>query len=378
MSSAAEGFDAGLYNPALLGLGQSASLTMFGVSLQGGTAPLGLGYLGKFGPRLDLDDKAQILAKIEEHGSLDFHLGANVHWLGISSGKLAINILSEGRASGSFSPRLAELALYGNVSPDGVVRDVDIDGTVLHGRATTKAAVSYGTRLGMPVPGELLVGATLNAGVLNGLAIGRDRGSRVLYDPLSADGVADLIVAKKGEVYSVDLGAGWDLGPLRLGAALRGAARWQNIVMNEVEIYRASSHIATDTSYSRVDTLSVQDLELADQEEVERLLGRSLSMRSLVVSGAYDMGDLLATAELRFRSPELRPDKDVQEIALGAIWRPLGWLHFRGGTVFGTDVDAASGGVTLSLGPLALDVAASKPISDAETYRLAAQMSIRP
>lgn len=378
MTSVADGYEAGLYNPALLGLNNPTSLTFLGVSAQGGTAPLGIYYFEQFGPRLEDDEKAEILAKIEEYGSLDFQLGVNAHWAGVSSGPIAINIFSEAQLNGNLSPRLAEFALYGNVSPDGIVHDIAIDGTALRGLVTTKAAVSYGTDLGwLPLPGRFLVGATFNLGMINAVAIGRDRGSRIVYDPLSADGAGELILGRKGDIWSVDVGAGWELGSLRLGAMMRNVVQRHRLPAEQIEVYRAVSHVATDTSYSQVDTLSLYQLPESDQKEIEKLIEESISKQNLTVSGALYWGPFVTTAEFRMLSPKFQLEGNVRELALGAAWHPFGWLQFRGGTVLGDDADTISGGATLLLGPLMLDGAASRSISDTEYYRVALQMSFR-
>lgn len=372
LTSTATGYEAGLFNPARLSKGVP-SMTLLGFGLQGQVAPFGPRYFSGLGERIEDSEKAEIVRRVKEAGSLDADVDLGVHWLGLSLGPVALNIATEAYANGTLPPSVVEMALYGNVGPNGP-RDVSIEGAEMNAWAATSAALSFGSKLPVPVPGELSAGVTVRAGQVHMRALGYDRSATLSQDPLSVEVAADMAAGPGGNVLGADLGLAWEAGKLSTSLVVRDLVSKVTGLASEVGIQRATAFASADNSYNSVDTLTFAQLSRTEQERLEGAWAAPLGRRTMVAAAAYDFGVVATAGEVRFRDAEGVIGANSSEVAFSAIAKPIRFFELRAGTELGAVSKSLAGGVALVFGPMSIDLGAARRFGNVESETVALQV----
>lgn len=233
----ADGPAAALWNPAGLAARGAPrwSVSVPSLRASAGAGPVGLtSWLGGGSP--SADERGAWLRAIEADAGQWARAQMEVTAIGASYGPLALLLTTRLGAEAWLPPDAARLGLFGNGGGPGADSVFGLAGSDLRAHAVTTAAVGYGVRVPMGVPGELSVGAALNVHVGHYLAAMTDNGSVLLEEPRWIHLRLPLLQIGAPEATShpavgwgVNVGATWQRGPVTVAAVMRDlgpALRW--------------------------------------------------------------------------------------------------------------------------------------------------------
>jgi len=236
-TASARGFAAIANNPAGLGMADSPgfSLAIPAVAVESGLGPVTLSDLadwdGQLVPASVKDDWLESVTASGGQTGTVFAAGTPV---ALSVGPLGFQLSSQVGGSLSLGSDAVELLLYGNAGRTGQAEDFDLQGSTLDAYILSTAAVSYGFRA-TPL---LHLGVTGTYSVGSGLVVGRDNGSVLRSDPLSAQiefpvlftDYEDEFGNERDGAFNNGSGFGLDVGAVWEGPAVTVGVTVQNLV----------------------------------------------------------------------------------------------------------------------------------------------------
>jgi hypothetical protein len=367
----ARGRNAVAWNPAGLAMPGSPkfSLAIAPARAVGALGPIGPRDLAQIGDRaLTFDEKVSWLERIQAGGGQRGAIGADVTYLSLNVGRIGLQLSSSVDGALNLGPDAAELLLFGNAGRTGSPRPFAFDGSSFDVAGTSTAALSYGHPIAF-LPGQnLAVGVTVKYTVGHILYSGRDQGSRFNDDPLGGTIAFPVIHTdtaisnwNNGAGYGIDLGAAWQSGPLTVGLALKNVVN--TFAWDESKLFfrPGSAVISVDSTTSDFDSRPIESAP-AELRARARALVDDFRYRPHIALGAsvHPLPMLTLVGELRHRRGELLDVKSATHAGLGAEFRPLRWIPFRGGYTLLPGGHQWSGGVGLELGVLNLQLSAAR------------------
>jgi hypothetical protein len=335
----ARGFDAVAWNPAGLGLRGTGRSSFGALVVRGGTGigPVTLGDLADWSNRLvPAGVKSEWLARLGQDGGESGSADADVTWLGIQIGQLAVHASSSLRAEAALAPGVAELILFGNVGESGEARALGLGGS--SGVVTAHSAVgaSFGHPIEIRGGGRIALGVTVKYVVGHGMALGDNSSGATTVDPLSV--ALDFPAVHTGgsapdrgggSGFGLDLGFGWDLpSGLSLGLTVRNLVNTFEWNTDELRFTPLAVRLDEDTVMTETGELPFGSAPGALQGRVADLkfhpaLAGGIAWRA---SPALRVtGDLRITSEKGIRTGPAR------HAGGGLEFRPLPWLPLRAG-----------------------------------------------
>lgn len=321
MTAAARGYEAIVWNPALLGTrGRpkfSINLAQLGVATR--STALSPGGVWDYYSRdtLTAADKNEILDKIRATDDSTLGVGtlADVMAIGVTVGNFGIALSGTAAdADVHVSDDVVELILFGNTARRAPGERYDGRGSRAAGLSAATLAISWGQGIGVPV-GHLAVGATakLRRGILAGRASALDSYVQNAPDFEARAGYHAVYFnpdrsLNNGTGFGLDLGAAYDfVSGIRVAAALENVVSsmsWKDENLR----YVREEYLLTQSA----DGFSYQDSTIAD------------------IDGAYDSLD---TAQRALRDSLLGVDPFATKLRLGALLS-VGPVALSGDAVF--------------------------------------------
>jgi hypothetical protein len=380
MTAAARGYEAVVWNPALLGV---PGRPKFSINI----AQLGLGTRSNaFSPTevwsyysqdsLSAEDKTAILDKVRATDDSTFGVGvlADVMALGVTVGNFGIAVTGTAAdAQVNVSDDAIELLLLGNTGRRAPLERYDGAGSRGSGVSAATLAVSWGQGFALPV-GHLAVGATakLRRGLLavRGAALNSyvqnapDFEARVGYHAVYFDPDRTL---NNGTGFGLDLGASYDFV-----SGIRVAAVVENVISSmgwkdENLRYAREEYLLEQSA----DGFSYRDSTIADISAAydstdaaqralrDSVLGVDPFATKLRLGGQLSAGPVALAGDAVFELTDGIVPGASSRASVGAEL-PLGVVALRGGIA--TDFDGGlgfSGGFGFKMGPVRLDLAAA-------------------
>jgi hypothetical protein len=389
-TSLARGYEAVAWNPAMLAaLGRPGfTLDLPHVNLEFGSNAFGLSDVRKYANTYLTDaDKAALLSKIDTTLSLRTMLGAAP--FGLSVGPFAILVGTAGQMNLGVGKDAVRLALYGNAPQVGTSSLFTAQGS--NGRAWAATTIAGSFALPIPSPvGHISVGATYKYVIGHFLGSAADLGSQVAFSPLFAATEAGQAIytnydsncgnfsplktgmcgGQAGKGYGVDLGGTLQLAGrgITLSAVIVnvvGKMTWDQDRLFYSRTVRQNTQTASgtvvDTVLSQV-TLKTQAQIAGDataQKLQSSLLANADFSRLARVGAALRSGPLTLAGDFQVRLKAGLDDQPAQRLAVGAEYRLLGILAFRGGASEDfAGATAFGGGLGFQLLGINLDVSA--------------------
>lgn len=397
MTASARGYEAIVWNPALLG---TRDRPKFSVNiLQVGAATrsnvLGPSELWDYltADSLTTADKDDILARVRASDDSTFGVGAVVDLmtLAVTVGNFGIALSGTGAdASLAVSDDAIELALYGNAGRLSPGSRYLAAGTRGAGLSAATLAVSWGQGFALPV-GHLALGAT--AKFRRGIMAGRivDRGSFVQNLPsFEARGDVHAVYfnpdssTNNGSGFGLDFGAVYDFASgIRIAATVENlisSTSWkdENLLYWQAEFALEQSADGQDYLNTGEDTLVAYDPTDPSQKALrDSLLAIDPFATKLRLGAQLTAGPVLLSGDAAFELSDGIVPGANQRFSAGAEL-PLLFLRLRGGLA--TDFDGGvgiSGGLGFKLGPVRLDFAAgTTPGGDRKGLTFATGLSV--
>lgn len=400
MTAAAQGYEAIVWNPALLGLPGRPKFSVNVLQLGVGTRSnvLSPSEVWSYYTRdsLSIADKNAILDKVRASSDSTFGVGAlaDVMALGVTVGNFGIALSGTAAdADLAVSDDAVELLLFGNTARRAPGERYDAAGTRGAGLSAATLAASWGQAFQLPV-GRLAVGGTakLRRGILAGRA--GDLGSYVQNAPNfeARAGVHALYFnpdssLNNGTGFGLDLGAAYELvSGARVAAAVENlfsTMSWKDeklLYFHAEYLLEQSADGLTyqDTKY--VDTTVAYDSTDAVQRSLrDSLLGVDPFPTRLRLGGQLSAGPVLLAGDLAFTVTDGIVPGAKQRASVGAEV-PVSVVRFRGGVA--TDFDSGVGfsaGFGFKAGPMRIDFAGSlTPGGDRKGLAFATGISVVP
>ena len=371
-TAVAKGFNAVAWNPAMLGMPDNPRFSIAVLPVRGsaGIGPITLADVAGYESRF-LDDavKQDWLRRIIESGGQAGTASGDVTYLGLSAGRLAVQLSTMSHVEANLSPDAAELLLFGNAGR-ATGEDFDLGRSSVRGMVTSTAAVSFAqslpVRFLVPVLEQhLSVGVTVKYTVGNALVFGRNVGSvvsstdgdiDVAFPLIQSDSVANAHSIDRGRGVGVDVGAAWRGGPLSLSASVRNV--YNSFAWDTTSFVYRPGRVQFDG------TTGDAEFEMeayANAPEALRSTVRAFTFaRQLVVGGAWRASEKFrVSADVRQhvgQGIELGPRS---HLGVAAEYRPLSFMPLRAGYSqitggyqlgAGAGIDAGPASISASVG----------------------------
>ena len=265
-TAAARGFNAPAWNPAGLGMPGTPGFSVgWGGRTGLGMAPMSFSDVFTFDAVPD-DVRSSWLATIRARGEMRVHGEADVTYIAFSAGRFAFQVASQVHGVGELSPEAAEVILFGDEGETGATREMTFDGTHFLTTMVTTTAASYAhplaIRIGRQPEQRFAVGGTLRYIAGHGMAMGRDRSSRVTVEPFEATFDFPVVTSHQrledvggaGSGVGIDLGASWQGGPYVIGASVRNVANSFKWNVDDFYWRAGRATYGADSSYQDFDS----------------------------------------------------------------------------------------------------------------------------
>ena len=263
----ARGYNAVAWNPAGLGMPGNPGFSLTVLSGRGiaGLDPVTLSDLKEYeGEVVPTAIKRQWLNSIIEEESQAGTGGADITWLALQLGPVALHASSSGRAVNDISPGVAQLIIFGNTDDAGTPQAISLSGSTVDVNSYSTLALSYGMPLSIGAgAGRIAVGATAKYTMGHVLALGRESTGATTTSPVAVDFSFPLVHTSLGEDdeslevnngngFGLDIGVGYESGPLTLGATVQNIVNtfeWDDTALQyrPVAISLAQSNYETET-----------------------------------------------------------------------------------------------------------------------------------
>jgi hypothetical protein len=381
----ARGLGAPAWNPAGLGMPDNpgASFSFFPLAFTAGLSPITPADLADYGGELiPASVRADWLNTITEEGGERGTLGADVTYLALSVGRLALSASSSIRSRVNMAPDVAEVFFFGNAGLTGTPRDLTLEGSNFDVAGTTTFAASLALPLSLtlgPLPDQhFSVGATVKYTVGNFLVLGQENESTLSSNPIAVDVNFPMIhtpfpdsadedqtfmdVVNNGTGYGVDVGAAWQGGIFSAGVVVKNLVNTFEWDLENLRFREGSATWNTDTSTVSFDTASIEN---APAELVDRI--ESLYTFAPVLqagAAARILPFLTVTGELRHAVDDNLDVGTRNHVGVGAELTLIPILPLRAGVAAISGGYQLSGGVGLKLGPMQLSVSGAARETD--------------
>ena len=343
----ARGLNAPAWNPAGLGMPGNPGFSIgTGGGSAAGVAPVSLSDIITFDADATEDEtRSAWLANIRAHGSLRVNGNAHVTYLAFSASRFAFHVASQVHGAGQLSPDAAEVILFGDDGETGETRELTFGGTQFLTALVTTTSASYAhplaVRVGSLPDQHFAIGATVRYIAGHGMAMGRDRSSRVTMDGATFDfpvvtshrRLADLGGAGSG--VGLDLGASWQGGPFRIGASVQNVLN--SFAWNVDEFYWRAGRATYSADSTVEDFDSTRTMESAPAD-VRAGVTDLRYAPVLALGGAWTLSPrTLLVADLRQRVGEGGMNVgEKTHVGAGVEYRRFRMLPLRaGGSVAG-------------------------------------------
>ena len=376
MTASARGYEAVVWNPALLGApgrpGFSINIAQVGLATRSNAlSPTELwNYYRQ--DSLSVDDRNEILDKIRATEDSTFGVGAlaDVMAIGVTVGNFGIALTGTAAdASANVSADAVELILFGNTGRREPFDRYEGAGSRASGVSAATLAVSWGQGFRMPV-GHLAVGATakLRRGIMAGRAAALDSyvqnapdfEARAGYHAVYFQPDSSL---NNGTGFGVDFGASYDfVSGLRIAAAVENVVSsmsWKDENLRYIREEYLLEQTADGLSY-RDSTIADIDAAYDSTDATQRslrdsVLGVDPFATKLRVGAQLSAGPVLLAGDAVFELTDGIVPGASSRASVGAEL-PLAVILLRGGLA--TDFDGGIGfsaGLGFKFGPVRLD-----------------------
>ncbi len=369
----ARGFNAIAWNPAMLGMPDNPrfSLGVLPVRAGAGIGPVTLGDVAGYQSRF-LDDavKREWLDRIIEKGGEKGTASGDFTYLGMSIGRLGLQLSTMSHVTANLSPDAAELVLFGNAERS-TGEDFELANSSIEGMVTSTAAVSFAQTLPIRflvpvVEQHLSVGVTLKYTVGNALVLGRNVGSHVsstdgsidlAFPIIQSDSLAGLGSIDGGRGVGIDVGAAWRGGPLSLSAAIRNLYNtfaWDTAGF----VYRPGRVQFDGTTGDAQFGMEAYSNAPAELKDAVRSFTYA---REIVAGGAWRVnGRFLLSADVRHhvgKGIEIGPRS---RIGVGTVMRPISFIPLRLGYSRITGGYQLGAGAGVDVGPVSISASVGR------------------
>jgi hypothetical protein len=358
----ARGYDAIAWNPANLGMpgNPGFSLGLFAFSGSSGLDPITLNDIAPFsGKALPAATRDQWLQTITARGGESGRVDGGLTAVAFNAGPLAFSVSTSVAGSTKLAPDAFEVLMFGNAGRTGTPSNLSLAGSTLHMGAFTTAAGSYGIGFG-DANNHFALGVTGKFVVGNALAIAQDQGTSANNAGLTVNFPVVLsrpdsnIVAGQG--VGVDVGLAWSRRNFSFGAAVQNAMN--TFAWDETKLYsRTAMAVFNETT----DTTDFSDRPYANAPAVLRAMVADDKFKPIVAAGlAWNLNAATTfSADVRQRIGDGIAIGPKTQVAGGLEFRGIPLLKLRGGAAYITDGWGASGGASLTFGPVDIGVGAS-------------------
>jgi uncharacterized protein DUF5723 len=359
----ARGYEAVAWNPAMLAaVGRPwFTIDLPHLNLEFGSNAYGLSDVRKYANTyLTTADKTTLLDKIKD-STLTLRSLVGMAPFGLSVGPFGLLVSETGQMSVGVGKNAVQLALFGNAPQGGTSSLFTARGSNGLAWAATTIAGSFALPIPSPL-GHLAVGATYKYVIGNFVGSAADLGSQVTFSPSFAATEAGEAIytnydsncgsfspfktgmcgGRAGTGYGVDLGGTLQLAGkgITLSAVIvnaLGKMTWDQDRLYYGRTVRADSQTATGSVITTEDsslTLKTSAQIAADQQAQQlknSLLANGSFSRLARVGAALRSGGLTLAGDLQVRLKAGLDQQPSQLLSVGAEYRLLGVLAFRGG-----------------------------------------------
>ena len=352
----AQGYNAVYWNPANLAMpgNPGFSLTFGAVDGNAGIKPLDYTSLSKyFGKTIPREVREEWLTDIEAEGAERGDLFGGVTGIGLSFGRIGLQVSSKAVSKLDLGPGAMEALLFGNAGRDSTFHELPLDGSRMRASGFTTAAMSYGMPFGIiPLP-NFSLGFTGKYIVGQGVMVARDAGSMIdslpdwLFPAVITDDSTRKNLRGAGKGIGVDVGAAWTLPGFRFGLSVQNIVntfRWDTTVMELREATGYVNYVSSDGTSGAPLPYNVAPADLREEVAAQRF-------KPVIAAGvSVDwIPTMTISADLRQQVAggiEVGPES---LLAAGAEWRLIPFLPLRGGVQMMSGGFGVSGGVGLRL-----------------------------
>jgi hypothetical protein len=373
----ARGLGAPAWNPAGLGMPDNPgfSITLLPVDVATGLGPITLGDFADYDGRLiPHSTRSRWLDEIARAGGEEGTADADVTYLALSVGRVALSASSSVRSRVDMAPDVAELVLFGNAGLTGEPRDQLLEGSAFDLAATTTFAASFAVPLAVrlgPTPDQrLAIGATLTYTIGNVLVMGREDGGSVGTDPLAVHVRFPLVHTpfpdsaesfhgddlSNGSGVGLDVGAAWQGGAVSAGVVIRNLISTFEWDTASLEYREGIATWDADTTYS---SFEEKPIETAPDALLSRVDDLYTFSPVLAAGAAVDVStELTVTGEVRHALEDDLTVGAQSHLGVGALLRVVPFLPIRAGVAVISGGYQLSGGLGLRLAGIELSAAA--------------------
>lgn len=362
-AASARGFGAVATNPAGLGMpdAPSFSLAVLAVGAENGVGPIAWSDIGSFGDGVLSDAvKADWTSWVAEADGQTGPFGVELTWVALSVGRIGFQLSTVGSGAMDLSPGLVELMLYGNAGRTGSAADVRVAPSSASGWAVTTAGVGSAFEFSAG-DGRGAAGATLKYSLGHGAMAMDGPGGVATTSPLAVSLDMPVLYTKRDEIGVAGGGVGLDLGFQYASGAVSVGATIRNVLNTFAwdDAKTAYRPVAADIRDGGFDT----DLAVgAVSGAPSNLRGKWDDMGfapQLALATAYEVVPaLILSAELQNHFGEGMRIGPKFFAGAGVEYRGVSRLALHAGGGAATGGFQAGGGVTLSLAPVHLSLAA--------------------
>ncbi|MDH4350321.1 MAG: DUF5723 family protein [Gemmatimonadota bacterium] len=400
MTASARGYEAIVWNPALLGTRNRPkfSINIAQVGLSTRSNVLSPSELWRYytSDSLSQQDKTDILDKVRATSDSTFGVGAlaDVMAISVTVGNFGISLTgTAGDADAAVGDDAIELILFGNTARRAPGERYVGAGSRGAGLSVATLAASWGQGIAVPV-GHLAVGATakLRRGLLAGG--GNSLGSYVQNAPNFEARAGYQVVyfdpdvsLNNGSGFGLDLGAAYDfVSGIRIAAAIENVfstMSWKDEKLRyKQEEYQllqsADGSSYADSTISDVD-VAYNPADATQKALRDSLLGVHPFATKLRLGGQMTVGPVLLAGDAVFKLSDGIVPGAGQRLSVGAEL-PIAVMRFRGGLA--SDFDggfAASAGIGFKAGPVLVDFAgAITPGGDRKGLTIGMGIAVMP
>ena len=372
----ARGLAAPAWNPGGLGMPDNPafSITVLPVDLATGLGPVTLGDFAAYdGELIPHATRSRWLDRIVAAGGEEGTADADLTYVALSIGRVALSASSSLRSRVDVAPDVAELVLFGNAGLTGEPRDHLLEGSAFDMAATSTLAASVGIplrlRLGPAPDQHFAIGATLTYTVGNVLVLGREDGGSVRSDPLGVDVRFPLVHTplpdgdgsddgdlSNGSGIGLDIGAAWRSGPLSAGVVIRNLINTFEWEVGELEYREGRATWDADTTYSSFEERPTGQIPAGLVSRIDDLYTFS---PLLAAGAAVELSPVLTlTGEVRHALEDHLAVGARSHLGVGARLQVAPFLPVRAGLALISGGYRLSGGLGLRLAAVELSAAA--------------------
>jgi hypothetical protein len=350
----ARGYNAVSWNPAGLGMSGNPGFSLTVGSARGiaGLDPVTLSDLKEYeGQVVPTSVKQQWLNSIIEEESQAGTGGADLTWLALQIGPVALQAATSGRAVNNISPGVAQLIMFGNADDTGP-QAITLSGSAVDVNSYSTFAASFGMPFSIGMgSGRLAAGATVKYTVGHVLAFGRESTGATTTEPIAVNFSFPIVhtplgdddesfEVNNGNGFGIDIGVGYEDGPLTLAATVQNVFNtfeWDDTALR----YRPLSIMLEQGSYET--ETDVQPIATAPQS-VRNAIDDMTFKPSVALGAAFRQSARLnIAADARFGGSDGMHTRPPTHVGAGVEYAATSFLPVRVGVAYVKVDDENSG-----------------------------------